>query len=177
MSMVRVLALAVLFAAPGASATAADDRRLTLASTSAVRLHEQFTIFDEVSAAARDGVVVLTGKVTTAVKKDSFEKRVAQIPGVERVDNRVTVLPSSPSDEDLRHRVARNVYGHANFWSDAVMPDPPVHIIVEQGHVTLIGVVRSAADRALARALAMQANPVAVAIELQVHPNLEVRRE
>ena len=34
------------------------------------------------------------------------------------------------------------------------MPNPPIHIIVEHGHVTLTGVVPSGVDRALARSLA-----------------------
>ena len=43
-----------------------------------VNRYTQFTIFDDVSASVKDGVVTLTGKVTMPYKRDDIEKRVAQ---------------------------------------------------------------------------------------------------
>ena len=51
------------------------------------------------------------------------------------------MLPPVPEDDDLRHRVAKAIYGNPSFWSYAAMSNPPIHIIVERGQVTLKGTV------------------------------------
>src|SRR6185503_7467690 len=48
---------------------------------------------------------------------------------------------------------ASSIYNNSNFWNYAIMPNPPIHIVVEHGRVTLTGVVQSEVDRMLARAL------------------------
>jgi len=60
----------------------------------------------------------------------------------------------SPYDDELRSRIARAIYGNPSFWNYAAMAHPPIHIIVERGHVTLTGVVNSNVERMLARSLA-----------------------
>jgi len=66
------------------------------------------------------------------------------------------VLPVSQFDDELRHRIAASIYNNSNFWNYAIMPNPPIHIVVEHGRVTLTGVVQSNVDRMLARSLATQ---------------------
>jgi osmotically-inducible protein OsmY len=176
MIVARALALAAAFAAgPGVVAAAADDYELALASLSALRGTEYFTIFDSVATHAQDGVVVLTGKVTTAAKKEGIGRCVAAVPGVQGVHNELAVLPPSTADAELRDKIARNIYGHASFWRYAVMAHPPIHIIVESGAVTLTGVVRTEAERALARTLALQAGPTTVAVQLTIDSGMELR--
>jgi BON domain-containing protein len=51
-------------------------------------------------------------------------------------------------------RIARAIYGNSNFWTYGAMANPPIHIIVENGRVTLEGVVNSNVDRMLARSIA-----------------------
>jgi hyperosmotically inducible protein len=121
-----------------------------------VERYTRFTIFDDVSAGVKDGVVTLTGKVTMPYKRDDIEKRVAKVNGVVTVRDEITVLPVSQFDDELRYRIARSIYGHSNFWNYAIMPNPPIHIVVEHGRVTLTGVVGSEVDRMLARSLATQ---------------------
>ena len=116
--------------------------------------YPQFTIFDSVSAQIDNGVVTLTGKVTMPYKRTDIEKRVAKVDGVQQVQNRIDVLPVSQFDDQLRFRIARAIYGNSNFWSYGSMVNPPIHVIVEHGHVTLDGVVNSNVDRMLARSLA-----------------------
>ena len=101
--------------------------------------YPQFTIFDDVSAVVADGVVTLKGKVTMPFKKHDIEKRVAKVPGVTHVENRIGVLPVSQFDDELRYAVARAIYGSSAFWHYASMVNPPIHIIVEGGRVTLTG--------------------------------------
>ena len=127
-----------------------------------VQRYTQFTIFDDVSANVKDGVVTLTGKVTMPFKRDDIEKRVAKIDGVRSVDDQISVLPVSQFDEELRYRIARSIYNNSNFWNYAIMPNPPIHIVVEHGRVTLTGVVQSEVDRMLARSLATQFGALSV---------------
>jgi len=129
--------------------------------------YPQFTIFDDVSAAVTDGVVTLHGKVTMPFKRTDIERRVAKVPGVKQVENRIGVLSVSRFDEELRYSVARAIYGSSAFWHYASMANPPIHIIVEHGRVTLTGVVASNVERMLARALATSFNAFAVTSELK----------
>jgi osmotically-inducible protein OsmY len=135
--------------------------------------YTQFTIFDDVSASVKDGVVTLTGKVTMPYKRDDIARRVARIDGVREVNDRIDVLPVSPFDDELRVRIARSIYGNANFWNYGIMPNPPIHIVVEHGRVTLTGVVQSEVDRMLARSLATQFGALSVTNALKT--DAEVR--
>ena len=132
-----------------------------------VERYTQFTIFDDVSASVKDGVVTLTGKVTMPFKRDDIARRVATVDGVRSVQDRIDVLPVSQFDDELRLRIARSIYGNANFWNYGIMPNPPIHIVVEHGRVTLTGVVQSEVDRALARSLATQFGALSVTNELK----------
>ena len=129
--------------------------------------YTRFTIFDDVSASVKDGVVTLTGKVTMPYKRDDIEKRVAKVNGVVTVRDEITVLPVSQFDDELRYRIARSIYGHSNFWNYAIMANPPIHIVVERGRVTLTGVVGSNVDRMLARSLASQFGAFSVTNDLK----------
>jgi hyperosmotically inducible protein len=120
----------------------------------AVTRYAQFTIFDSVDASVKDGVVTLTGRVTMPYKKEAIEKRVAKVDGVREVRDQISVLPVSQFDDQLRRRIARAIYGNPNFSNYAIMANPPVHIVVEHGRVTLTGVVQSEVERALARSIA-----------------------
>ena len=85
----------------------------------------------------------------------------------------ITVLPVSQFDDELRYRIARSIYGNSNFWNYAIMANPPIHIVVEHGRVTLTGVVQSNVDRMLARSLATQFGALSVTNELKT--DAEVR--
>ena len=127
-----------------------------------VQRYAQFSIFDDVSANGKDGLVTLTGKVTMPYKRDDIEKRIAKVDGVRGVNDQIGVLPVSQFDDDLRYRIARSIYNNSNFWNYAMMPNPPIHIVVEHGRVTLTGVVQSEVDRMLARSLATQFGALSV---------------
>ncbi len=170
------VAFAVLTAAPAAAqAPAGRDMRIAYETVSSVQGYSFFTVFDDVSVQVEDGVVTLTGKVTMPHKRDDLAKRVARLDGVSHVINKITVLPLSRFDDELRQQIARSIYGHANFFNYAAMMNPPIHIIVEHGVVTLTGVVASEVDRSLARMLASQFP--ARAVHLQLKTDAEVRAE
>ncbi|MEZ5287044.1 MAG: BON domain-containing protein [Vicinamibacterales bacterium] len=87
-------------------------------------------------------------------KRDDIERRVTRVDGVTAVENGIQVLPVSHFDDELRFRIARAIYGHSAFWQYASMVNPPIHIVVNRGRVSLEGVVTSNVDRMLARSLA-----------------------
>ena len=160
----------------GSSTVVAQDRRdVRLAETIARTLntYTRFTIFDDVNIAVEGGVVTLIGKVTMPYKKDDIGRRVSGIDGVSEVQNRIDVLPVSTFDDDLRYRIARAIYGNPSFWNYAAMANPPIHIIVERGRVTLTGVVNSNVERMLARSLATGWGELSVTNQLRT--DAEVR--
>ena len=137
--------------------------------------YPNFTIFDSINAQVEDGVVVLSGKVTMPYKAQDIEERVAKVNGVKQVQNTITVLPVSGYDDDLRYRISRAIYGNSSFWTYGAMVNPPIHIIVENGRVTLEGVVNSHIDRMLARSLASSFGAFSITNNLKT--DAEVERE
>jgi hyperosmotically inducible protein len=94
---------------------------------------------------------------------------------VKEVRNRIDVLPVSKFDDDLRYQIARAIYSNGNFRPYAFMVNPPIHVIVEHGHVTLEGVVNSEVDRMLARSIA--SNFLAFDVKNQLKTEKEVEAE
>jgi osmotically-inducible protein OsmY len=110
-------------------------------------------------------------------KRDDIAKRVAKVDGVRQVQDGITVLPVSTFDDALRVRVARSIYGNANFWNYSAMVNPPIHIIVENSRVTLTGVVQSNVDRMLARSLATQFGALSVTNDLKTDDEVRAQLE
>jgi hyperosmotically inducible periplasmic protein len=142
-----------------------------------VTQYVRFTVFDDIGAAVDQGVVTLTGKVTMPYKRDDIEKRVARVAGVRQVRNQIAVLPVSLFDEELRYRVANAIYGSPHFWQYASMANPPIHIIVENGRVTLTGVVHDNVERILARTLAMPFGAFSVDNQLKTDAEMKALLE
>jgi hyperosmotically inducible protein len=97
-----------------------------------------------------DGTVTLMGQVTQPVLKSDAENVVKHIEGVEHVDNQIQVLPLSPMDDQIRRAAFRAIYGSPEFTKYAWKSVQSIHIIVNNGHITLEGVVDSQADKELA---------------------------
>jgi hyperosmotically inducible protein len=152
----RFVLTAVMLASAAGLARAGERKDLQIFNDIArqVNRYVYFTVFDDVNADVEGGVVTLTGKVTMPYKRSDIEKRVERVEGVRAVHNRIEVLPVSPFDEELRYRIARAIYGNPSFWTYAAMANPPIHIVVDRGHVTLTGVVNNEVQRMLARSLA-----------------------
>jgi hyperosmotically inducible protein len=170
------MVIALLVFAGMASAQDRPDRRdVRLADdiVHQVNTYSRFTIFDDVNARIDQGVVTLSGKVTMPFKKNDIGKRIAGIDGVREVENKIDVLPVSQFDDQLRHRIARAIYGHPSFWNYAAMANPPIHIIVENGRVTLTGVVNSNVERMLARSLATGFGEFSVESELRTDAEMK----
>ena len=107
----------------------------------------QLTIFDNLQYKVDGNKVTLMGQVRDAILKDSAEKVVKHIEGVDTVNNQIEVLPTSGNDERIRRDVARALFNDERLFRYSMGSVPPIHIIVKNGHVTLEGVVNSEADK------------------------------
>lgn len=117
-----------------------------------------YGVFDNLSySVAQDGTVTLMGQVVRPVLKSDAEGAVKKIEGVEKVVNNIEVLPPSSIDDRIRRDTYRAIYGNTVLNQYALRAVPPIHIIVKNGHVTLVGVVSAAMDKQVA---GMQANSV-----------------
>ncbi len=148
------LALALVAGPARASEPERKDYQVFTDLANSVLGYTQYTIFDNIEAKVQDGHVRLTGKVTMPYKREDIERRAARVAGVKSVRNEITVLPVSQFDDELRYRIARAIYGNSSFWRYASMANPPIHIVVDRGRVTLTGVVNSNVERMLARSIA-----------------------
>ncbi|MBZ5507072.1 MAG: BON domain-containing protein [Acidobacteriia bacterium] len=154
LSLAMLLALGtagLAFASPVDQAAVNANTRLEQRLSGEVR-HElvmipQFTVFDNLTYRVDGGTVTLVGQVRDAIVKDSAEKRVKRLEGVERVDNQIEILPASFNDDRIRRQVARAVFNDPRLSSYAIQSVPPIHIIVKHGHVNLEGVVRTQAEK------------------------------
>ncbi len=66
------------------------------------------------------------------------------------IENNLEVLPTSIYDDRLRVAVARAIYNDPYFIGYATQVNPPIHVVVKNGNVTLDGVLASGIDRAKA---------------------------
>jgi hyperosmotically inducible periplasmic protein len=83
--------------------------------------------------------VTLMGQVVRPTVKTDAENTVKQIEGVSAVDNQIQVLPVSPMDDQLRRAVYRAIYGDPVLSRYGMSALPSIHIIVNNGNVTLEG--------------------------------------
>jgi len=116
-----------------------------------------YSLFDHFAFRVEGYTVTLMGKVSRPTLKSDAENVVKRIEGVEKVVNQIEVLPLSPNDNELRLRLYRAIYGHSTLQTLAIRAVPPIHIIVENGNVTLEGIVANEMQKNIA---GIQANGV-----------------
>jgi osmotically-inducible protein OsmY len=117
-----------------------------------------YSVFDNLAyQVSPEGTVTLTGQVVNPTLKSDAENAVKHIEGVERVVNNIQVLPVSPNDDRIRRATYRAIYSNDVLSQYELRAVPPIHIIVNNGHVTLEGVVARQMDKQIAE---MQAKSV-----------------
>jgi hyperosmotically inducible protein len=109
-----------------------------------------FSVFDNLEYSVNGSVVTLNGQVTFDTVKHEAVNAVKGIDGVTQVIDNIKVLPASGMDNQIRRAMYRAIYGDPGLERYAQGVILPIHIIVDQGHVTLEGVVDNEADRNLA---------------------------
>jgi hyperosmotically inducible periplasmic protein len=159
LGLLLVLAAGAAFAAPKPpQAPASDSPNYESWLTNQVR-HElvmlpYYSVFDNLEYQVQGTKVVLTGQVVWPILKDDAGSTVKHIEGVTQVDNQIQVLPLSPLDNQIRRAEYRAIYGSPSLELYQVRSVPPIHIIVDNGHVTLEGVVSRQADKDVADLMA-----------------------
>lgn len=128
------------------------------------------SIFDNISFRVDGSKVTLMGHVTRPTLKSGAERVVKNIENVQEVENKIDVLPVSPNDDRIRQAVARAIYYHPTFTRYSFQAVPPIHIIVENGDVTLEGYVASKAEKDIA---GIQANGVAGVFSVTNNLNID----
>jgi hyperosmotically inducible protein len=145
----------------GVTAQAPEERALTPISKKPAKSLEAsvqsellklpyYGVFDYLAFQVDGNEVTLTGDVSWPVLKSDAERAARNVKGVERVTNHINVLPVSPQDDRIRLATYWAVYGHSSMARYRLDPNPPIRIIVENGHVTLKGAVDSEMDRNIA---------------------------
>jgi hyperosmotically inducible protein len=142
-----------------------------------------YSVFDWITFGIHGKTIVLKGYASRPILKEEAGRVVKKIEGIESVDNQIEVLPLSPNDDRIRAAVYNRIYtqpalrkynanqgslaqamgpGGRSFglMAGGITNNPPIgfhaiHIIVNNGHVTLYGVVLNNSDAAIA---GMQAN-------------------
>jgi BON domain len=119
-----------------------------------------YTVFDNLEFKIDGEQVTLMGQVVRPALKSDSEAAVKKIEGVTSVKNEIKVLPPSSMDDRIRFREYRAIYSAPGFQKYEIQAVPPIHIIVDMGHVTLTGVVDSQMDKTVALMRAKQVSGV-----------------
>lgn len=148
---IALAAAALSFSAQNAVASDRGTERITKAVKHELNMIPYVNAFDYLAFTVNpDNSITLNGDVTNPVVKSEAANVVKRIEGVERVDNQIQVLPVSPMDDGLRVRLYRTIYGYPALQKYALGVYKPIRIIVENGHVTLMGVVDNQTDKNIA---------------------------
>ncbi|MBZ5499826.1 MAG: BON domain-containing protein [Acidobacteriia bacterium] len=114
-----------------------------------------FSVFDDLEFEIRDdNTVVLSGEVTRPTLRSDAVNTVRKLAGVERVVDHIEVLPPSPMDDRIRVALYRAIFSNDQLDRYALRAVPPIHIIVKNGRVTLVGIVATEADKDVAGIIA-----------------------
>jgi hyperosmotically inducible periplasmic protein len=139
-----------------------------------------YGVFDFLSYKYENGVVTLMGYSYRGALKSDAERAVKRVPEVTTVVNKIEDLSPSSMDDGLRWQIYYKIYddpflsryapgggvlwGHRHaFRSHTFFPlgpsrflgtepagDYPIHIVVDKGRVTLLGVVDNESDKTVA---------------------------
>ena len=115
-----------------------------------ILMYSNYTLWDDISFRIDNGNVSLLGAVSQPYKKSDLERIVQHVPGVASVTNELKVLPLSPQDDRLRLQVARAIFRDPVLSRYAMGAVPSIHIIVDNGRVTLTGAVNNMLEKQVA---------------------------
>jgi hyperosmotically inducible protein len=153
------------------STAASPDARITKEVRHELVMLPWYTVFDNLAYQVRGSTVTLLGQVTRPVLKSDAENVVKKIDGVDEVVNNIEVLPPSPMDDRIRHAVFHAIYGDPALSRYGWGAVPSIHIVVNNGHVSLEGVVDNQSDSNIANIRAKGVSDV-----FSVQNNLRVQK-
>lgn len=157
----RILVLATLLTClPALSLGDSNPQSLLTAPPTLTSLEKQvrhalvtlpyYGVFDHIEFQVQDNRVILSGQVAWPMLKDDAENALLPIEGVIHVTNNIKVLPLSSFDNAIRFQEYRAIFRASSLYRYAMGPNPSIHIIVDNGHVTLYGAVANKADSQIA---------------------------
>lgn len=172
--------LVVLFSAVAAAQTTAlpssnssvDQQRIGREVLHELLMLPYYTVWDNLAFKVDGSTVTLLGQVVNPTLKSDAQAAVKRVEGVTNVVNNIQVLPASPMDDRIRRAEYRAIYGSDGLSKYSWGAVPSIHIVVNNGHVTLVGVVDTQADKQLAEMRAKGVPDVfSVDNQLQVENN------
>jgi hyperosmotically inducible protein len=106
-----------------------------------------YSVFDILQYSVSGTEVTLTGAVVNPTVKADAENAVKHIEGVEKINDRIEVLPPSPMDDQIRRAEYQAIYSQGTLSRYGIGSLQSIHIIVKGGHVTLEGNADNEADK------------------------------
>ncbi len=156
---IGMIASTLSFSVSSAMATARSTEAIDKQVKHELNMLPYVNVFDYMTFSVdANGNVTLAGEVTNPVVKSDAANAIKRIEGVEHVNNQIQVLPVSFMDNGLRVRLFRTIYGYPALQKYALGVNKSIRIIVDNGHVTLVGVVDNEMDKNIA---GIRANGVA----------------
>jgi hyperosmotically inducible protein len=113
-----------------------------------------YGVFDNIQFEVEGSTVTLYGKVYSLGLKSRAENIVKRIDGVDTVINNIENLPPSSFDNRIRRQVVNEFYRGGSLYRYLQGPQPSVRIIVDNGRISLEGIVANRGDYNLANILA-----------------------
>lgn len=165
----RTLVLSVMLAAGAFGAVRTAEEKLIHRVRQELVTLPYYGVFDNLMFELRGRTVILKGQVARPTLRSDAERVVRDVEGVETVVNEIEVLPLSPNDDRIRLATYRAIYSDNVLYRYALQAVPPIHIIVKNGNVTLVGVVANQTDKNVAGLRANGVNGVfSVSNELRI---------
>src|SRR5213082_3520968 len=121
----RILALAAVLALSASAAVAAPATsggqaagydQLTKKVRKELVTLPWYGVFDNLEYQINGSTVTLYGQVVRPTTRKDAERRVAHLPGVQRVVNRIEVLPLSSFDDQIRARAYRTIFSTGSLY-------------------------------------------------------------
>ena len=144
---VSFLAVSLVFAQQSSSSDTKNTQHLIQEVHHELVMLPYYGVFDNLAFKVDGATVTLLGQVTRPTLKSDAGNVVKNIEGVEKVINNIEVLPLSPNDDRIRMAEYRAIYGQPGLDQYALRAVPTIHIIVKNGHVTLVGAVMNQGDK------------------------------
>jgi len=135
-----------LIAASSVSLFASSDTDRKIEDAAKASYNYRTVLDDKVTVKANDGVVTLTGMVADKDMKSLAEDTVSNLPGVQRVDNQITLVEPAlkeHSDAWIAWKIRYQLLVHASVSNRDTKVD------VKDGLVTLTGTATTGAEKEL----------------------------
>ena len=190
-AIVLLVALAIAVASPNAQTVA--EKQTSFNIERALQRLPYYGVFDFLAFGVEKGVVTLQGYAYQDSLKSGAARAVKRVSGVDEVANKIVVLPASQNDDRIRWATFYNIYTDdflsryapggamgarydarefARFPGMQPSGNYPIHIIVQNGRTTLLGIVDNESDKTVAGFKAREVTGVfAVENELIVGKN------